>query len=282
MARQSYWLTSAWPSRGFQSYGKDVTVDVVIIGGGITGITAAYLLKKAGRSVALLERGRCARADTGHTTAHLTYVTDTRLSALAKTFGTAHAQAAWDAGRAAMAQIRALVDEAHIACGYATVPGYLHAPWHQPDTAETHRLQEEAALAADLGFDAQYLASIPFAQRPGIRFANQARVHPRRYLAGLLSRIAGEGSHVYEHTEVTACQDAPLAVQANGHTIRCDYLVIATHVPLMGTTGLVRATLFQTKLASYSSYAIGAHVPKGLVPDALFWDTADPYYLCAR
>ena len=276
MARQSYWLTSASLPR-FPKLRQDGAVDVVIIGGGITGITAAYLLKKAGRSVALLERGRCARADTGHTTAHLTYVTDTRLSVLAKTFGTAHAQAAWDAGRAAMAQMRALVDEAPIACGYATVPGYLHAPWHQPDTAETSWLQAEAALAADLGFDAQYLASIPFAQRPGIRFANQARVHPRRYLAGLLSRIAGEGSHVYEHTEVTACQDAPLAVQANGHTIQCDYLIIATHVPLMGTTGLVRATLFQTKLASYSSYAIGAHVPKGLVPDALFWDTADPY-----
>ena len=277
MAMQSYWIDSAQLPR-FPKLSEDLQVDVVIVGGGITGITAASLLKKAGRSVALLERDRCACVDTGHTTAHLTYVTDTRLSELAKTFGKDHAQAAWDAGRAAMGQIRALVDDAHIDCGYSSVPGYLHAPWKQPGTDETQRLQEDAALAAELGFDAHYVESIPFAKRAGIRFANQAKFHPLRYLAGLLPRIAGEGSHVFEHTEVTAFQDEPLAVTANGHTIRCDYLVIATHVPLMGTTGLVSATLFQTKLASYSSYAIGAKVPKGIVPEALFSDTDDPYY----
>jgi Rieske Fe-S protein len=67
-------------------------------------------------------------------------------------------------------------------------------------------------------------------------------------------------------------------VKANGCTVTCDYLIIATHVPLMGKTGLVSAALFQTKLAPYSSYAVGAKVPKGTLPEALFWDTSDPYY----
>src|SRR5207302_158945 len=82
----------------FRSLARNLKVDVVVIGGGLTGITAAWLLKKAGAKVALLERARCAGADTGHTTAHLTFVTDARLHRLVKVFGRDCAQAFWAAG----------------------------------------------------------------------------------------------------------------------------------------------------------------------------------------
>ena len=77
---------------------------------------------------------------------------------------------------------------------------------------------------------------------------------------------------------MTEVQEKPLAVTANGHTVTCDYLVIATHVPLMGKSGLLGAALFQSKLAPYTSYAVGAKLPKGTIPSALFWDTCDPYH----
>lgn len=277
MPLKSHWTKSIRLPRFPQVCG-DLYVDVVVVGGGITGITAAYLLKKAGKTVALLERDRCAQVDTGHTTAHLTYVTDSRLSELAKTFGRDQAQAAWDAGLAAMLQIRSLVQEESIECGYQTVPGYLHAPWKEIPKGEIDRLQEDADLAAELGFDAHYVDAVPLADRPGIRFANQAQFHPLRYLAGLLPRIGGDGSHVFENSEVTEFKDDPLSVQANGQTIRCQYIVLATHVPLMGNKGLLGATLFQTKLASYTSYALGAKLPKGIARAALFSDTDEPYY----
>ena len=54
--------------------------------------------------------------------------------------------------------------------------------------------------------------------------------------------------------------------------------MIATHTPLIGKSGLVSATLFQSKLALYTSYVLGARLPKGTVPEALYWDTTDPYY----
>ena len=99
-----YWSASAsFPP--FAKLDEDASADVVVVGGGITGLTTAYLLASAGKSVVLLERDRCALSDTGHTSAHLTMVTDTRLSEVAERFGRTHAQAVWDAGLAAIAQV---------------------------------------------------------------------------------------------------------------------------------------------------------------------------------
>ena len=101
MNMASYWIESA-PLPRFPPLDRNLTVDVVIIGGGIMGITAAYLLKQAGRKVALLERDFLSRVDTGHTTAHLTAVTDLSRQDSVKTFGKDAARAVWDAGAAAI------------------------------------------------------------------------------------------------------------------------------------------------------------------------------------
>lgn len=276
MANKPYWTVGANLPR-FPQLDRDLRVDVAVVGAGITGVTAAYLIKKAGLSVALLERDRCGGVDTRHTTAHLTYVTDLRLNELVSQFGRDHAQAAWDAGRAAIDQIEANVRGEGLDCEFTRVPGYLHAPRGESAADERQDLECDAELACELGFDGEFLETVPLVNVAGIRFANQAKFHPLKYLAGLLERIPGNDCHVFEHTEVSEVKDDPLVVKANEHAVRCDFVVIATHVPIMGKTGLLSASLFQTRLASYSSYAIGAKAPRGTFPESLFWDTADPY-----
>jgi glycine/D-amino acid oxidase-like deaminating enzyme/nitrite reductase/ring-hydroxylating ferredoxin subunit len=292
-----YWQTSVTLPH-FRSLDRDLHVDVAIVGGGITGITAAYLLKKAGKSVALLERHRCLQADTGHTTAHLTCVTDTRLSELAKSFGADHARATWDAALAAIAQIDGIVRTEGIECGFTWAPGYLHAPHalHAPShppagdgEQEAEMLRAEANQIVELGFDARYLNRVPFMNVPGIEIDGQARFNPRRYLAALLERVHCGSGHVFEQTnvdDITAAgedgsaddvDDGPLSVNAGNHRITCDYVIVATHNPIVGRAGAVSASLLQTKLALYTSYVVSGRVATGSIPDALFWDTSDPY-----
>jgi len=271
-----YWSESASMPR-FEKLSGDDNVDVVIVGGGITGLTAAYLLSAKGKSVAVLERARCAMVDTGHTTAHLTMVTDTRLSELKKSFGRDHAQAAWDAGLAAIAQIDTIVRGERIACDFAWVPGYLHAPRERSKHNESVDFEEETAIANELGFDAEFVKDVPLMGGPGVRYADQARFHPRKYLAALARAVQAAGGRICENTEACEFEDNPLRVTANDCTLTCNDVILATHNPLVGLDSIASATLLQTKLALYTSYAVAGRVAKGRVPDALFSDTGDPY-----
>lgn len=270
-----YWMQSA-ALPAFPALDRSLTVDVVIVGGGVTGLTAAYLLTKAGRTVAVLERDRCGRIDTGHTTAHLTMVTDLGLGALVSAFGRDHAQAVWDAGLAAIAQIDEIVRSERLACGFTWVPGYLHAPIDARDD-ESAALRDEADLARALGFDASFVGDVPVVHAPGVRYEHQARIHPLAYLSGLARAVIAGGGRIFEHSAAEEFSEEPLTVTSGRHTLSCQHVVIATHTPLVGNAGLVRATLLQTKLALYSSYVVAAPVAAGVVPDALFWDTGDPY-----
>lgn len=271
-----YWQTSAtFPV--FAKLAANISTDVVVVGGGVTGLTAAYLLAKAGEHVVVLERDRCARIDTGHTSAHLTMVTDASVSELDRRFGRTHAQAVWDAGLAAMAQVDQIVREHEIDAGFAWVDGYLHAPV-DGKTQPTDALEKDAAIARELGFDATYVEAVPLMNRPGIRFAEQARIQPRAYLAGVAKAFVALGGRIYEHSAADEFCDEPRSVKAAGHTVRCENIVVATHNPLVGLAKLAGATLFQTKLALYTSYVVAGRAPSGTVADALWWDTGDPYY----
>jgi glycine/D-amino acid oxidase-like deaminating enzyme/nitrite reductase/ring-hydroxylating ferredoxin subunit len=277
MKTESYWQSSARLPE-FPSLTNDLEVDVVIIGAGLTGITAAHLLKREGAKVAVLDRQRCAQADTGHTTAHLTYVSDERLHHLAKHFGRDGAKAVWDAGAAAVDQIHELVQGHASEADFKWVAGHLHARSNNGDRKDRDSLQEDAQLAREMGFDAEFMESIPFFKTPGVRFANQAKFHPHKYLNALLNGIPGDGSHVFENTEVSEVESNPLIVHAGQHKIKCSFVFIATHTPMLGQTGLLKGTLFQSKLALYTSYVLGTKLPRGRVPEGLFWDTGDPYY----
>ena len=252
-------------------------VDVAVIGGGICGLTAAYLLKKSGKRVAVFERERLGAGDSGNTSAHLTYVTDERITNLAKQFGEDAAKLVWHAGEVAIDLIES--NSAGIACGFRRVPGYLCAPFFEDKdpAASREALRVDAELAQKLGFSAHFVEGGPPTGKPAIAFADQALFHPLDYIFGLASAIEGDGSVVREQCEVGAVIQDPLAVIANGENVACTDLVIATHTPVVGIRNLLGATLFQSKLYLYSSYVLGGPIDESSLMSGLYFDTSNPY-----
>ncbi|MDB6027721.1 MAG: puuB 1 [Verrucomicrobiales bacterium] len=274
METTSFWLTSTELPK-FPTITSDLTVDVVIVGGGMTGISTAYLLKQAGVKVALLERETVGGVDSSYTTAHVTAVTDERLYDLSKHFGKDGARAAWDAGYAAIDQIHQNIRNEQIQCDFKWIPGYLTPPWNDPSADAVKSLKKDAKLAQTFGYPAEFVEATPHFGSPGVKFADQARFHPLKYLAALVRKIPGDGSYVFEHSPAEDFNEK--AVKSGQYKIRCDWIVLATHTPRMGKDSALSAMMLQTKLALYNTYVLGAEVPRGRIPDASFWDTSEPY-----
>jgi glycine/D-amino acid oxidase-like deaminating enzyme/nitrite reductase/ring-hydroxylating ferredoxin subunit len=273
---KSVWMrTAALPA--FGAIDRDVTVDVAVVGGGITGLTAAYLLKMAGLSVCVLDRGRCAAVDTGHTTAHLTFVTDELITHLVDTFGRDTAAAVWHAGRVAIDAIEAHIATEDVSCDFRRVPGYLHEALAGKGLSKD-QLQEQARAAHECGFEAAFIESTPPFGVAGVRFDEQALFHPRKYLSTLSRAIHGDGSFIFEESPAEKVAEAPLGIRSGAYTVRCGHIVFATHTPRVGRASALGTAFLHSKLASYTTYALGGRLQGGRVPHGLYWDTTDPYH----
>jgi glycine/D-amino acid oxidase-like deaminating enzyme/nitrite reductase/ring-hydroxylating ferredoxin subunit len=269
---RSPWIESAAFPR-FPALGAPPAVDVVVVGAGITGLTAALLLKRAGKKVAVVEALRVGEGVTGYTSAHLTEVFDCSYGTLLSNFGADDGRRAVEAARAALATIEGLVRAHHIDCGFQRLPGYYYTEHAEHADA----LREELEAARRLGASATSTTEVPlpFPVRAALRFDDQARFHVRRYLLPLLQAIPGDGSFVFEDTRVVDIEDGtPCLVKTERGEVTAADVVMATHVPL-------NRLLLQTKVAHYRSYVLGCRVTAE-VGDALYWDDEEPYHYTRR
>lgn len=264
----SVWEATAAVQTFQQLWRNDLHVDVAIVGGGITGLTTALLLKNAGKRVAVLEARSVAGGVTAKTSGHLTLVMDTRHFELVKQFGHERTQLVVDAGKAALDFIERVVKQYGIECGFTRVPGYLFTERKE----QLGALELELNTWAELGLRAEKaLTPVPFAVKGGLRIEGQAQFNPRAYLAPLAARIHEGESYVFGNSPVTGIREGdPCQLEiSDGRTLKADQVVLATHSPL-------NVVLLQTKLARYQSYVIAG--PAAHLPDALLWDMEDPYH----
>lgn len=272
----SLWLETSIPS--FPKLTRDQAADVVIVGGGIFGLTSAYLLSQAGKKVVLLERDSLASGDTACTSAHLTIVPDIHAHDLESRFGKDTGALVYQGHASAIDTIEHIVRTENLRCGFTRTPAFLLTSFLNSDEKSAEILKAESEALSMMEIPHTFLKSAPVFKSPAIRFPDQALFHPRQYLAGLAEILQQRGCLIFENSEVVEFKEKPFGVVANGNEVKCDYIIVATHIPLTGARSVMKAAMFQTKLASYSSYVIGAKVPKNVFPHALCWDVSDPYY----
>src|SRR5664279_2339058 len=269
----SVWMATA-TRPAFPSLSQDERADVCIVGAGMAGLTTAYLLTKAGKSVIVLDDGPIVSGETERTTAHLATVLDDRFFELERLHGADGAKLAAESQAAAIDTIERIVHEERIDCDFERVDGYLFtAPDQPPDL-----LERELAAARHAGLMNTELVdrvpAVPFDTGPALRFRRQAQFHPLKYLAALAQCIVRDGGRIYTGTHATRFDGGKPAQIATrgGSAVSCEAIVIATNTPVNDRLVL------QANQAAYRSYVIGVAVPVGTVPKALYWDTSDPYH----
>ena len=114
---ESYWQKTA-QKNNYPSVDKDMNVDIVIIGGGLTGITLAYRLRKAMFNVVLLEKEEIGSETSGHTTAKITYLHDLIYADLDEYYGNEYTRMYYESNKEALDEIKEIIDTENIQCDY--------------------------------------------------------------------------------------------------------------------------------------------------------------------
>jgi glycine/D-amino acid oxidase-like deaminating enzyme/nitrite reductase/ring-hydroxylating ferredoxin subunit len=244
-------------------------VDAVIVGGGIAGLTTAYLLSNLDKKVAVIEDGYIASGETGRTTAHITHALDDRYYNLEQKHGLDGAHSAADSHTAAINLIESIVKEENIDCDFERLDGFLFLD--PTDRKESLEKELEATHMAGIS-TTEIVEKAPlqsFNTGPCIRFPNQAQFQPLKYLRGLYHSIIKKGGQIFTETHAQEINLDGIKT-ADGHTVNAKNIVIATNAPIIDKTSKI-----YDKQDAYRTYVIGARIKKGAIPTALYWDTGN-------
>jgi glycine/D-amino acid oxidase-like deaminating enzyme/nitrite reductase/ring-hydroxylating ferredoxin subunit len=267
--RRSYWIAST-DAPELSSLRGSIRADVVVIGAGIVGLTAALLLCEADRKVVVLEADRVAGGVSGYTTAKLTAGHGLAYSRLEHAFGRDHARAYAESQTSAIDFVRDLCRREKIECDLEERTNIVYSA----SSSDAAKVEEEAAAASRAGLSAS-LAQDPGLPFPGgaaaVRLTGQAQFHVRKYLLGLLSLVLEAGGQVFENSRVEEITGTkPYETHAAGGTVSAPVVVVATHYPIVGQG------FFATRIHPRRSYVLAAPLTRDVDLDGMFITAAPP------
>lgn len=240
----------------------------------MAGLSVAYELSRQGARVVVVDQGHVGGGETGRTSAHLTNALDDRFYALERRHGTENTRLAGASHATAIDLVENNIRTLGIECDFERVDGYLFAAPNRPNDELDREL--EAAVRAGVDVEPVQCTPLPFGTGAALRFARQARFEPLAYLDGIARAFVARNNAI--HTEVHAIAvekgtETPCRVVLDGtREIGCGAVVDATNAAF---TSNVRLPLRQ---AAYRTYVITVEITSEHVPDALYWDTGDPYH----
>jgi glycine/D-amino acid oxidase-like deaminating enzyme/nitrite reductase/ring-hydroxylating ferredoxin subunit len=261
----SYWLDTTEPLK-YEPLNKDIKTDVVIVGGGIAGISVAYSLMQSGKKVVVVEDGNIGSGETGRTSAHLVSALDDRYYELERIFGDKMTKSIADSHKAAIDFIERTIAYEKIDCDFERVDGYLFL--HSTDKEDA--LEREMEACSKAGMQVVAMPVMPGVKEPVkcLKFYDQAQFHPLKYLKGLCKAITERGGLIFTDSSADIITSEGITTK-NGSTVTADHVVIATNTPINNKY------VMHLKQFPYRTYVIGARIKKDSVKKALWWDTGD-------
>jgi glycine/D-amino acid oxidase-like deaminating enzyme/nitrite reductase/ring-hydroxylating ferredoxin subunit len=238
---EPYWRET--PLSSYEALNENTEADVAIVGGGITGVTAAYLLAKQGLKVVILEAGNILNGTTGHTTAKLTAQHGVIYDELISHFGEEKTKLYYQANAEAITFVKDLVEEKKIDCDFSMEDAYIYAVSDQA----AGKVQKEYEAYQKLGIDSSFSERIPFNIdiKGAAVMKGQAQFHPLKFLKALLEDFTAAGGKVYENTTAVDIEEGqPAAVKTrNGHTVTAKHVIVASHFPFYDAKGFYFARM---------------------------------------
>lgn len=266
---KSYWIAST-DTADYPTLNEDINTDIVIIGGGIVGISCAYLLKQEGVDIVILEANRILQGTTGHTTAKITSQHDLIYHKLQTKLGTELARQYADANESAIREIEKIVQDNNIDCDFIPQSAFIYT--QQDDYIQ--KISDEVKTASNLGIKASYVEEIPFplSIKGAVRFDDQAQFHPRKYLIALADIITNNGVQIFEKSraiDIEKNHDYIITTE-QGKKVTAQKVIIASHYPFYNKHGM-----YYSRIYSERSYVVAIKA-KEKYPGGMYINADEP------
>src|SRR5699024_1081400 len=253
---EPYWRDSVKIPR-FPKLDRSIKADVGIVGGGITGITAAYLLTKQNLKVALLDAGVILNGTTAHTTAKITAQHGLIYDEFIQHFGKEKASLYYQASMEAKKLIEHHIKEHQIECDFESEDAILFTNSNEYTT----QLEKEKKAYEQLEIPGELTTEIPLDLpiKSALIMKNQAQFHPLKYLKTLVDQAVENGLQIFEQTTATDVEynKNPAIITRDEHRVICKYVIQASHYPLYDGQGF-----YPTRMYPERSYIIGVKTPE--------------------
>lgn len=225
----SYWLQHN-PGLRFPTLSDNFETDVIIVGGGIAGLTTAYFLKRAGLKVAVIEKDKIGAGVSGHTTGKITSQHNLIYNKLRSRLGEETARLYGSANQSALEEISRIIKKEKINCDFKNEDSYVYTT----DAKKIVNFKKEAEVAASLGLPASFetTTDLPFDVKGAVKFSGQATFNIQKYLQSLATYINKDRSCVFEHSRALKIKEGkPSYVKTSKATVQAKQVVVATNVP---------------------------------------------------
>jgi glycine/D-amino acid oxidase-like deaminating enzyme/nitrite reductase/ring-hydroxylating ferredoxin subunit len=251
-AAQSLWL-AALPSTTYPPPSDERAFDVLVLGGGITGLTTALLLKRRGARVAVVEAARVGAGVSGNNTAKVTALQSTVLTSIERTRGAEVADEYAARSLAAVELVAELAGGEGIDCDLQRRDAFTIAV-RDADLPGVER-EFEAARRGGLPVEMTPSVDLPYPVAGAVRLPDQVEFHPVKYVAGLAAAVDGDGCRVFEGTRaLSVTEGSPVRVETTRGPLTGDRVVVATHYPVWDRG------LYFARMEASRSYCVAARV----------------------